>query len=192
MGRLTRRSPRTYRFNRMAVRRATLEDATALAHVHVAAWQAAYRGVMTDAFLDGLDVRQWAERWRQTLGGTRGPEHTPETVLVIELEGGPPLGFAMTGPERDRSPRSPARGELWAINIAPDAWGQGLGRVLLRAAEQALSDAGHRDAILWVVAANTRARRFYAQSGWDADGAEKRDARPGFEVHEVRYARSLL
>ena len=71
------------------VRRATQGDATALAQVHVAAWQAAYRGVMTDAFLDGLDVRQWAERWRQTLGGTRGPEHTPETVLVVELEGLP-------------------------------------------------------------------------------------------------------
>jgi len=173
------------------VRRANLGDATALAQVHVAAWQAAYRGVMTDAFLDGLDVRQWAERWRQTLGGTRGPEHTPETVLVVELEGGPPVGFAMTGHERQVSPLSKARGELWAINIAPEAWGQGLGRLLLRAAEQALSDAGHGDAILWVVAANTRARRFYEQAGWYADSAEKRDARLGFEIHEVRYARGL-
>lgn len=174
-----------------AVRGATLEDATALAHVHVAAWRAAYRGVMTDAFLDGLEVRQWAERWRETLGGTRGPEHAPETVLVVEIEGGPPVGFAVTGPERQLSPLSKARGELWAINIAPEAWGQGLGRLLLRAAEQALADAGHREAILWVVAANPRARRFYEQAGWYADGAEKRDARLGFEVHEVRYARGL-
>ena len=173
------------------VRRATLGDATALAQVHVAAWQAAYRGVMTDAFLDGLDVRQWAERWRQTLGGTRGPEHTPETVLVVELEGGPLVGFAMTGHERQLSPLSEARGELWAINIAPEAWGRGLGRLLLRAAEQALSDEGHGEAVLWVVAANERARRFYERAGWYADGAEKRDASLGFEIHEVRYARGL-
>jgi hypothetical protein len=81
----------------------------ALAQIHVAAWQAAYRGVMADAFLDGLDVRQLAERWRQTLAGTRGPEHTPETVLVVELGDGPPLGFAMTGPERQPSPQSETR-----------------------------------------------------------------------------------
>jgi ribosomal protein S18 acetylase RimI-like enzyme len=69
--------------------------------------------------------------------------------------------------------------------------GSGLGRLLLRAAEQALSDAGHGEAVLWVVAANQRARRFYERAGWYADGAEKRDARLGFEIHEVRYARGL-
>jgi ribosomal protein S18 acetylase RimI-like enzyme len=189
---LTRRSCRAYVSEEMAaVRRATPEDATALAQIHVAAWQAAYRGVMADAFLDGLDVRQWAERWRQTLAGTRGPEHTPETVLVVELDGGPPLGFAMTGPERQPSPHSETRGELWAINIAPDAWGQGLGRLLLREAERALADAGHGEAVLWVVAANGRARRLYERAGWHADGAEKRDTRLGFDIHEVRYARGL-
>ncbi|HUP34525.1 MAG TPA: GNAT family N-acetyltransferase [Candidatus Limnocylindria bacterium] len=173
------------------VRRANLGDATALARVHVAAWEAAYRGVMPDAFLDGLDVGRWADRWRQTLGGARGPEHTPEAVLVVEVEGGPPVGFAMTGHERPLSPLSEARGELWAINIAPEAWGQGLGRLLLRAAEQALADAGHRDAVLWVLAANPRARRFYERAGWYADGAVKRDTQLGFEIHEVRYARGL-
>jgi hypothetical protein len=42
-----------------------------------------------------------------------------------------------------------------------------------------------------VVAANARARRLYEQAGWHADGAQKRDARLGFEIHEVRYARGL-
>jgi hypothetical protein len=39
--------------------------------------------------------------------------------------------------------------------------------------------------------ANTRARRLYERAGWHADGAEKRDTRLGFEIHEVRYARGL-
>lgn len=75
-----------------------------------------------------------------------------------------------------------------ALNYPP---GNGTSCLLLRAAEQALAGAGHREAILRVVAANTRARRFCEQAGWYADGAEKRDARLGFEVHEVRYARGL-
>jgi len=162
-----------------------------LARVHVAAWQAAYRGVMTDAFLDGLDVEQWADRWRQTLSGTRAPSHTPEVVLVVEGDVGLPVGFAMTGPERPLSPQSGSRGELWAINVAPEAWGRGLGRLLLTAGERALADTGHREAVLWVVAANARAHRFYERAGWQADGVEKREAFPGFEVHEVRYVTRL-
>jgi GNAT superfamily N-acetyltransferase len=173
------------------VRRARVEDAPALARVHVAAWRAAYRGIMADAFLDGLDVGQWTERWRQSLAGARAREHTPDTVLVAEVEGGPPTGFAVTGPERPLSPRSEARGELWAINVAPEMWGQGIGRRLLSAAQRALAEAGHREAILWVIAANERARRFYERAGWQADGAEKRDAWLGFELHEVRYWRRL-
>jgi hypothetical protein len=39
----------------IVVRRATLDDAPAIARVHVAAWQRAYRGQMPDAVLDGLD-----------------------------------------------------------------------------------------------------------------------------------------
>lgn len=131
----------------------------ALAQIHVAAWQAAYRGVMPDAFLDGLDVRQRTERWRQTLAGAGGPGAAPEVVLVVELDDGPPLGFAITGPEREPAPHSETRGELWAMNIAPDAWGRGLGRLLLQAAERALSEAGYADAVLWVVAANGWWRR---------------------------------
>jgi GNAT superfamily N-acetyltransferase len=174
-----------------AVRLARVEDAPALAQIHVAAWRAAYRGAMPDTFLDGLDVGQWTERWRQTLSGMRAREHTPDTVLVIEPEGAPPAGFAITGPERPLSPRSESRGELWAINVAPDAWGSGLGRQLLEAAERALAAAGHREAVLWVVAVQVRAWRFYDQAGWRADGADKRDTRLGFELHEVRYWRRL-
>lgn len=169
------------------VRRARPEDAAALAEIHIAAWRGAYRGVMSDAFLDGLDVAQWTERWRQTL--TRAaPALAPEAVLIVEREAGRPAGFAITGPERPLSPHSGSRGELWAINVAPEAWGKGLGYALLTAAQEALAHAGHREAVLWVIAANERARRFYERAGWAADGVEKREARLGFELHEVRYA----
>jgi ribosomal protein S18 acetylase RimI-like enzyme len=146
---------------------------------------------MPDAFLDGLDLQRWTGRWQQTLGGLRAPEQTPQTVLVVELEPEEPAGFAMIGPEREPSALARTRGELWAINVAPEAWARGLGRVLLVEAERALCEAGHAEAILWVVATNERARRFYERTGWHPDGAEKRDTGLGFEVHEVRYARRL-
>jgi len=38
------------------VRKAKVEDASAIAFVHVRSWQVAYRGHMPDEFLNGLDV----------------------------------------------------------------------------------------------------------------------------------------
>jgi hypothetical protein len=46
-------------------------------------------------------------------------------------------------------------------------------------------------ATLWVLQDNARARRFYSQAGWAADGAAKTDDVDGFPLLEVRYRRPL-
>lgn len=55
-----------------------------------------------------------------------------------------------------------------------------------------LASLGYRRAILWVVAENDRARRFYETAGWSFDGTERVDTVQGATVNEVRYARSLV
>ncbi|MGH8905650.1 MAG: GNAT family N-acetyltransferase [Egibacteraceae bacterium] len=108
------------------------------------AWQAAYRGIMADAYLDGLRVADRREWWRSVL--TDPPE--PYTHrLVVEDGGGIVRGFACAGPSR-RDDGDEA-GELWVINLAPDAWGLGLGRALLGAITGLLQAAGYREAVLW-------------------------------------------
>jgi hypothetical protein len=47
------------------VRRATAEDAPALAAVELTGWRAAYRGLMPDAFLDGLSEAAKAADWHR-------------------------------------------------------------------------------------------------------------------------------
>jgi RimJ/RimL family protein N-acetyltransferase len=77
------------------------------------------------------------------------------------------------------------------INLAPEAWGRGLGRTLLEAATTKLRDSGYREAVLWVLDGNARARRFYEAAGWSADGTAKREDMGGTLVTEVRYRREL-
>jgi RimJ/RimL family protein N-acetyltransferase len=60
----------------------------------------------------------------------------------------------------------------------------------MAAALTALSEAGYRRAVLWVLAGNARARRFYERAGFAADGAENVLTGLG-GVLEVRYARPL-
>src|SRR5437763_1727840 len=104
---------------------------------------------MPDARLDGLDVGERAQRWSAWLS-------RPHDVLAVEADDGSVAGFASTGPVRDDD--TPGRGELWVINLAPEHWGQGLGRALLAAATEQLRDHGFAEAVLWVVDGNQRAR----------------------------------
>lgn len=163
------------------VRFATVDDADAIGRVHVSAWQAAYRGHMPDDLLDAMDPVARAAQWRERIASG---EAIP---LVVEDEHGDVVGVAHVGPDR----QYPERCELWMINLAPEAWGKGLGRTLLEAATAKLRDDGFAEAVLWVLDGNARARRFYEVAGWQTDGTAKREDMGGTLVTEVRYRRAL-
>jgi GNAT superfamily N-acetyltransferase len=168
----------------MTVRLAQVADAPAIAHVHIAAWRGAYAGLFPQSYLDALDVESWTQGWIRQLESAEDPHRA---VLV----GGDPLaGFAVVSPSRDDDAPDDV-GELVAINLAPPAWGTGLGRALLEAATQHLRAVGFRRATLWVVAGNERAIRFYGIAGWTPDGTTKTADIGGATITEARYAREL-
>jgi GNAT superfamily N-acetyltransferase len=159
----------------MDVRPGTVEDALAIEEIRVRGWQAAYRHVLPANELDAMpiDASRWRARLEQPPGGW--------STFVAE-DGGAVVGFAAVGPSRDE----PRVGELYAIYVAPDAWSSGAGRALIQRAEQQLA-AEYREATLWVLEDNPRARAFYERAGWAADGARKAEARWGVRAPEVRY-----
>lgn len=85
----------------------------------------------------------------------------------------------------------PTVGELIAINIHPEHWRHGLGRLLLRHVTAQLAGLGFGAAVLWVVAENVRARAFYEAESWRFDGTTRVDTVQGATVNEVRFARDL-
>jgi GNAT superfamily N-acetyltransferase len=163
------------------IRRATVDDAIAIAELHVRATRAAYRGLMPDAFLDGRSPR--VESWRTQLGDDA------RHVFVAD-DGARLLGFAVCGPAEDATLGSDC-GELYAIYLEPDVIGRGVGRALIEAATRDLRGRGFTRAVLWVLEGNARGRRFYEAAGWRPDGATKIDTRPDHIRHELRYATPL-
>jgi GNAT superfamily N-acetyltransferase len=164
----------------MRCRRATPEDAEAIAAVHVASWQAAYRGLMPDAYLAALVANPRVEQWRSSLGreGARG-----KRTFVVEGDDGALVGCATVGPDE-----KPDRGLVLLMYVLEEAWGTGAGRALMRAAAGALRELGHTDAVLWVLERNARARRFYEAAGWLDDGARQMIDYGGTELEALRYA----
>jgi ribosomal protein S18 acetylase RimI-like enzyme len=143
---------------------------------------------MPDEYLDGLSAEERARMW----SGVIADADPSRAILVVLDPVEEVVGFAAAGRAEERSePEGASAGEVYAINIDPDRWGQGYGRALLRAAELELSSLGYRDAVLWVVPGNRRARRFYEAARWTADEAERTQEVLGVVVPEVRYRRIL-
>ncbi len=166
------------------IRPAAPSDAAEIAEAHVRAWQAAYRGLMPQDFLDGLDVERREAGWRRLLDGPTG-----FGVLVPVLDGRV-VGFASTGPSRDD-----ARGSRRALRDQPaprrlGAWCRVRPAARRRSGRSPV--AAIDEAVLWVVPGNTRARRFYERHGWTSDGVERPiDVADGVSVPELRYRRAL-
>ena len=57
----------------------------------------------------------------------------------------------------------------------------------MAAATEGLASLGYKDATLWVLDSNRRARRFYEKAGWAEDGTTKMDDSLGITLSEVRY-----
>lgn len=167
----------------MILRLAEPDDALSVAHVHVRAWQTGYRGLLPDAYLDGLRAEDRASRYDL---GNRDASR-PQTIVA--LDAGAIRGFATVAPARDAD--LIAHGELCALYVDPDEWGRGIGAALVAAARAHLYAAGFRDAVLWLLADNARGERFYRSDRWLPDGQSRTDMVWGISVDEVRYCRAL-
>jgi GNAT superfamily N-acetyltransferase len=163
------------------IRDATVDDADAIAVVHVHGWQWGYRGLLPDAYLRGLSAARRAEQWRSWL---LEPRRT--RTRVAQTEDGACAGFSVSGPSRDPGADDDT-GEVYAIYVEEEFAGSGVGTDLLRSAMAWLAEQGFTRATLWVLEGNARARRFYEREGWAPDGAAKSDPREDFMMDEVRY-----
>lgn len=183
------------------IRTAVSSDADAVAGIHVRSWQAAYRGLIDQSFLDALSVADRADRWR----GIFADPHPLTIATLVAVRDDTILGWTSFGASRDPEPApepapepepEPAsaptpEGEIYGIYADPDSWSTGVGHALLTAAEQQIVQAGHTRAHLWVLDGNDRADAFYASHGWVADGATKTEERPQLTLAEHRRVKLL-
>lgn len=160
------------------VRPATPADALAVADIHHRGWTESYRGLLPDTYLDTLDHDACVRRWTSAMY-----DGTPVQVLVADVDGRV-AGFVSAGPSADAD--ASAAGEIWDLWVDERHRSVGVGRLLLDAALDRLA-AQHRAALVWVLAANTRGRTFYARAGAVQDGLTRTTPVQGGVMTDVRY-----
>jgi RimJ/RimL family protein N-acetyltransferase len=162
------------------IRSATLDDARAIAEVHVKSWQAAYRGLLPQEFLQSLSVDRREQQWQTSIVNR---EHV---LLVYELES--VVAFCSFAPTRDDDLDKTKVAELGTMYALESVWGQGIGRKLWHAATTQMCERGFSEVMLWVLRGNEHAIKFYERMGLTFDGKTKTETRQnGLALHELRY-----
>jgi GNAT superfamily N-acetyltransferase len=147
----------------LTLRPATEADADLIAAIHSASWQATYRGLLPDAFLDGEVTQERASYWRARMSA---PGAERRTVLVAE-RAGEPIGFVCV----ERQPDSPWGVLLDNLHALPAHQGIGAGKLLMRAAQDWAREQGEAQLYLYVLEGNASAIAFYERQGWQFSGA---------------------
>lgn len=143
----------------ITIRRAAVDDAQAIAAVHITAWQETYPGIVPDAFLKNLSVERRAERWKSSLSD---PSDLYHRAIVAEVDG-QIAGFSNFGVPQEKD--GGFDGELYAIYLLKSAQGRGIGRMLFGGAVEGLRELGLTSMCLWVLKDNLHARGFYERMG---------------------------
>ena len=168
-----------------SVRPAIARDARAIAEIHVATWQAAYADLMPADYLASINIEKRFAFWREAIEFS-----DPQLLVATDVD--KVVGFVGFDRSRDAGSKS-TTGEIWAMYVAPEQWGQGLGLALWDGAREGLKEEGCTQVTLWVLLKNERALRFYE------DGAGFKREMPSIKtvafgsvrLEEIRLKRPL-
>lgn len=145
------------------IRPASLADASAIARIHVAGWQSAYRGILTDEHLDSLSIDQRQAFWKQQM------HHDPCLLFVAEDPARGIIGFAFAGAHHGNFREY--TGEIHAIYVLDQFQRRGLGKLLFKHATNALAEAKFPNMMVWALKQNPY-RKFYERLGGELLGEE--------------------
>lgn len=167
------------------IRPAASRDAGVIATIHVQTWREAYEGLLPQADLDKLSVKDRQKKWAEAI-------QFNDPQVQVAMDDDRMVGFVAY--DRSRDPKSrPTTGEIWAIYVLPGDWDLGVGLALWDAAREALVDEGCTDVTLWVMLHNERALRFFDLAGFKRELTTARTTPLGSaRVEEIRLKRSIV
>jgi len=162
------------------IRPAGAADARAIAQVRVDSWRTTYRGLIPDAYLDGMEVDASVALWDRVLAA----EAANAVVVFVATRDGEVIGFAAGNMLKE--PKHGADAELTAVYLRRDVQRARLGHRLVRAVVDALRARGASAMIVWTIAGNKGARAFYEQLGAELV-VEQPFAWDGMDLVEAGY-----
>lgn len=164
----------------MHIREATSSDLDTIARLHTDSWRLTYRGMLSDAYLDGDLLAERTALWQQRFELPQANQR----IVLAEIDG-TVVGLACAFGDHD---------EHWGtllenLHVAPGHKGSGIGAQLVKHIAQWSSQSCAARALhLWVLGPNTAAQGFYQRLGASAVEQLECDGPDGNRVSELRFA----
>ncbi|OFZ53425.1 MAG: hypothetical protein A2428_10160 [Bdellovibrionales bacterium RIFOXYC1_FULL_54_43] len=171
----------------IAIRDVSIADARNIAQIHTKTWQATYRGIIPDEFLDAMSEDVATPRFTRIITDHR--QNRPECPFLVAILDNAIVGFA----DGVRPVDAPAEYdcEIKAIYVDPLFQQRGAGRALVRESARRFSERGFRGMIIWAAAENPW-RRFYERIGGQLLPLDKEMEIGGKAIPHVAYGWSDL
>jgi ribosomal protein S18 acetylase RimI-like enzyme len=138
-------------------RRPRLDEAEAMAALHVQCWREAYAGFLPSELMSTFSTERRLPMWQVAI------PH-PERFVLSAYDEAKPIGFVISGATDEKHIEN-QDGHLWAIYIEGQYHRKGIGRELIAAAAADWLAKGGKSITLGVLAENTDARMFYEKLG---------------------------
>ncbi len=172
------------------VRPARVADATHLARIQVASWQAGYTDLVPAPVLAEITSVEATERWHEQWAAALTNPPTSRHRVLVAVERGEDhtrtvAGFTSFGPATDPDLWPATDAELYELHVHPELAGRGHGSRLLNALADTVRDDGFHTLCAWTLESDTSLREFLESAGWAPDGA-RRQLDMGTPVPEVR------
>jgi GNAT superfamily N-acetyltransferase len=167
------------------VRPAVPADVEEIARIQRDTWRAAYRDLLPEEILSGLD----------NVDAMRELVEAGTATVHVATEGEWIVGFCVVGPAPDsevaeadgRLPEDAASTGLVATLLVEPRWGRrGHGGRLLAAAAETLRGLGATRGVSWVPEADRASLNFYHSAGWETDGVVRTLDAGGRPFREAR------
>ena len=155
----------------------TDEEKKGKAYVHWKSWQEAYRGLISQEYLDNLTIETCEEY------ANKYPDNT-----IIAKDGDKVIGFVCYGEYRWKEELTDC-GEIMAMYILSEYYGTGVAQKLMQAGLEKI--AMYPKVAVLVLKDNARAIRFYEKCGFRHDGLVFEDESLGAKEIRMKLGKGI-
>lgn len=169
--------------SKIVIRIANIQDAISMSIIHANSWKKAYKGLLSDEYLNGIKDTRWIGMI------TKGLKDGTMNAWVATIED---KIIACTCVGNSRYQGYEGQLELISIYVLPEYWNSGIGSLILsEVMEYALSN-NYLEVGLWVLDGNSQAMSFYEKNGFIYNGDTISCIIGGKLITERRYIKKMI
>lgn len=167
------------------IRNAVAKDASKIALIKVDGWKNAYKGIISNEFLDTLNYEEEEKRF---LTRIKGEHDKPSSSIIVYESDNEVRGFSCYG--NNMSSLTNDYGEIFALYISSEYRRKGAGKEMIAWIKDELKKQGFKHIIIWCLKHNLPSIEFYKAVGGTVYG-EKNIEFGGMSYEEMGFIYEL-